>query len=192
MKNLFLSIFEVSISTSFIVIALLLFRPFLNRRYAIKWKYYIWIALAFHLVIPINISLPVQWIAIDVPIHIMPLVITDGNVVPVGIQTDARVMKITFLDFIAIIWLILCIIFLLINIFSYLHYKAQIDKMGTYVEDIYILCQFLDLKEDLQIKKRIAVMKYDSAESPMIIGFLRPALVIPDNEYSNEEIFFLF
>lgn len=50
--SIFLSFFESSISVSLIIVLLLLLAPFLNRRYAAKWKYWIWIVLALRLMIP--------------------------------------------------------------------------------------------------------------------------------------------
>ena len=50
MTNIFLSFFGISVSTSLVVSLLL--TPFLNKRYAAKWNYLIWIFLAFRLLIP--------------------------------------------------------------------------------------------------------------------------------------------
>lgn len=63
MTNVFLSFLEISIPVSFIIAVLLLLTPFLNKRYAAKWKYWIWIILTLRLVIPIggNGGLP-SWI----------------------------------------------------------------------------------------------------------------------------------
>ena len=52
--NLFLSVLEISISTGFIVLILMLLSPFLNMRYAAKWKYWIWLFLALRLIVPIS------------------------------------------------------------------------------------------------------------------------------------------
>ncbi len=52
--NLFLSILEISISVGLIVLALILLSPFLNKRYAAKWKYWIWLFLALRLLIPVG------------------------------------------------------------------------------------------------------------------------------------------
>lgn len=43
MTNVFLSFLEISIPISFIIAVLLLLTPFLNKWYAAKWKYWIWI-----------------------------------------------------------------------------------------------------------------------------------------------------
>ena len=51
---MFLSFLEISIPISLIIALLLLFTSFLNKRYAAKWKYWIWIVLALRLLIPIG------------------------------------------------------------------------------------------------------------------------------------------
>ncbi len=52
--NLFLSVLEISISVGFIVLILIIFSPLLNKRYAAKWKYWVWFFLALHLIIPVS------------------------------------------------------------------------------------------------------------------------------------------
>ena len=54
MGNIFLSILGISLSIGLIVIGLLFLTPFLNKRYAAKWKYLIWIFLALRLIIPFS------------------------------------------------------------------------------------------------------------------------------------------
>lgn len=46
MGELFLSVLGISVSIGLIIIGLILLTPFLNKRYAAKWKYLIWIFLA--------------------------------------------------------------------------------------------------------------------------------------------------
>ncbi|MDE6915865.1 MAG: M56 family metallopeptidase, partial [Lachnospiraceae bacterium] len=54
MTTIFLSLFGISVSISMMVLALILLTPFLNKRYAAKWKYLIWIILALRLLIPVS------------------------------------------------------------------------------------------------------------------------------------------
>ncbi len=54
MTNAFLSFLEISIPISLIIAVLLLLAPFLNKRYAAKWKYWIWIVLALRLIMPLG------------------------------------------------------------------------------------------------------------------------------------------
>lgn len=54
MGTLFLSILGISVSIGLIVIGLIFLTPFLNKRYAAKWKYLIWIFLALRLLVPFS------------------------------------------------------------------------------------------------------------------------------------------
>lgn len=50
--SIFLSVLEISMSVGLMVIILILLSPLLYKRYAVKWKYLIWIFLALRLLIP--------------------------------------------------------------------------------------------------------------------------------------------
>ena len=54
MTNVFLAVFKISLSCSLVVAALMLLTPLLNKRYAARWKYWVWIFLALRLVIPFH------------------------------------------------------------------------------------------------------------------------------------------
>lgn len=54
MTDAFLSILEVSASVSLVVLVLLLLGPILNKRYAAKWKCWIWFFLALRLLFPVS------------------------------------------------------------------------------------------------------------------------------------------
>lgn len=79
LTKLFLSLMEVSVITGAVIFALVLLSSRLNRNYAAKWKYWVWLILAVRLLIPVNISLskaPVQIAVpqtqIDVPMYAQP------------------------------------------------------------------------------------------------------------------------
>ncbi len=47
------------------------------------------------------------------------------------------------------------------------------------------------LSRKLRMKPHIRILRYEGAESPMVVGFLKPVLVLPDCDYSEEELFFV-
>lgn len=59
------------------------------------------------------------------------------------------------------------------------------------VKERYILQQVYKLSRKLRIKSNIRILRYEDAESPMVIGFLKPMLVLPNCDYSEEELFFV-
>lgn len=81
--------------------------------------------------------------------------------------------------------------FLLVHLISYSCYKRQVIRNGKRIEDAHILSQMLELKRELKIRRTIRAIEYDEAESPMILGFLKPVLLLPAEQYSSEELFFI-
>ncbi len=209
--NIFLNVIAISISTSLIIISLLIFAPFLNKRYAIKWKYLIWVVIAVRLIIPFNIDIPFPQMVIDVPTEITvpidtnnetdaptmppieqkPIEVNDGNAIKALPQTALKPLKLTLLDITAYLWLTGCLLFLSAHIFSFLHYKGRIAKKGMVVKERSILQQVRKISRKLQIRPPIRILRYKDVESPMVIGFLKPMLVLPDCDYSEEELFFI-
>ena len=54
MRDLFLTCLSVSLSTGALILLLMLLSPLLEKKYAAKWKYWIWILLAVRLLIPVS------------------------------------------------------------------------------------------------------------------------------------------
>lgn len=213
-KTLFLSVLEISLATGLIILLLVMLSPFLNRRYAAKWKYWIWMVLALRLLFPFGRTESEPLLVIDMPSQITaPLtshrgtefVLTSGEQAEVfGLPQDEKELAaktqpdseqkfvdIALLDFMAVVWLIGGLAMLSVHAFSYVHFKRQIVQNGVFVEDDSILCLLQQLTEELQIRHKIVIMEYSKAAGPMIIGFIRPILIMPDETYSREELYFI-
>lgn len=209
MGNIFLSVFETSLSTGIMIVFFILFSPLLVRRYAAKWKYWVWLFLALWLVIPMKPikDLGSSWnrllieiqpertgdtfvtakdgsdsIVIEVPTRIVT------GIVPLS---DGGSKGIARLELMAALWLCGGIGYISMHMFSYFHYRKNLMKQGMPVEDEEILRQLSLVKKELGIKNRISIWKYSKAASPMLIGFLKPVLVLPGEEYNKEELFFI-
>lgn len=211
-KTLFLSVLEISLATSLIILLFILLGPLLNKRYASKWKYRIWIVLALRLLIPFGQAESESAVVIDLPRQITTPLMSRGTVesvrtpgvqaeilnlsedeieLPTKMQTMRMSFDITLLDFIAGVWLIGCLAMLSVHGFSYIRFKRRFIQNGVFVEDGLILCLLQQLTEELRIRHKIVIIRYAQAASPMIIGFIRPILVMPDETYSREELYFI-
>lgn len=209
--DLFLSVLEISLSTSLIALVLILLAPFLNRRYAAKWNYLIWIFFALRLLIPLqgpsladilaqftapaaaqNETIPAatlpnetvseQRILIEIPPQLMT---------PIVVPSEKGSAGITLLNAIAAVWLAGVLAFISLHFFSYLHYKRQLLKRGTAIKDAPSSQLLLCLSEELNIKQTVTLIEYSEADSPMMMGFLKPILVLPKECYNAEELYFI-
>ncbi len=206
MGNLFLSTLEISVSSGLVVIGLILLTPFLNKRYAAKWKYLIWIFLSLRLLVPFSganwqqaahkvsefnaqttdhstdRSTPYRRIVVEIPAQMTA---------PIKAPSQENQAGTTMLDIVTLIWIIGGLIFIAVHLISYFHYKRQVIKKGRMIKEAHILRQMFRLKREYHIRRTVCVMEYREAESPMIIGFIKPVLVLPKEQYTPQELFFI-
>lgn len=208
MTDIFLSFLGISVSVSLIVAALVVLAPVFNKRYAIKWKYLIWIFLAMRLLVPfsevggegVTGMLPqtkeqampegketealtdIRRIVVEIPAQMNTAI---------SAQPEKSDTGITILDIVAFVWLTVCLIFIAIHFISYFHYKRLVMRQGKIIRDTSVLRQLFQLKRELHIRHTIRAIEYHTIESPMIIGFLKPVLVLPKEQYSTEELYFI-
>lgn len=209
MTNVFLSFLEISIPISVIIAVLLLLTPFLNKRYAAKWKYWIWIVLALRLMIPLggNGGEPatdrqpqMETLTSAESEKTSPDALTDGTVRgrvnveipaqmtnPIVIQPEKSGSNISMLDIMALVWMFGSLLFISVHLVSYFLYKHQILKKGKVVKDKDVLRLLLKLKRELRINCTVSVMECSEAASPLLIGFFHPILVLPKAQYNMGE-----
>ena len=56
---------------------------------------------------------------------------------------------------------------------------------------LWLYQQFLKIKRELHIRHTIPLIEFSGAASPMVLGFFRPVLVLPEGEYSEKELYFI-
>lgn len=213
MTNIFLSFLGISIPISLMIALLLLLTPFLNKRYAAKWKYWIWIVLALRLIIPLggndgrtvaDMQPQMQTQTESESEKILSDTLDHGTAhrrviveiptqmtTPIVTQPEKEGSNISVLDIISFVWMLGSLIFISVHFISYFHFKRQILKKGKIVKDRDILCLLLKLKHELHIKCTVPVIEYSEAASPMLIGFFNHILVLPKEQYNSEELFFI-
>ena len=183
-KTLFLSVLENSLAVSPIILLLVLFTPVFNKRYAAKWKYWVWMILAFRLLVPIGKAVEKPPVVIDIPGQIT-------TELSVKMQEEVQSVDITPLDAAAGVWLMGGLVILLVHGFSYVHFKRQVSQNGVTVGDQSVLYRLQQMSEELQIRRKIEFIIYAQATSPMLVGFVHPILVMPDETYCKEEFHFI-
>lgn len=214
MTNVFLTFLGISATVGAAVLLIQLISPFINRRYAAKWKYLIWIFLAVRLLVPVSgiyqkkqpeekptESLPSQT-------HNSPAE-SDGEtiyvqqpqrfVVEIPVQAVEKIATqpkksrpaVSLLDAAVMLWLAGAAAFAGVHIVSYVLCTRRIKRHGKIITDgsVYELMQ--SLRTELGVRSKIALVRYPEAASPMIIGFVKPLLVLPDDTIDDSELYFI-
>lgn len=93
------------------------------------------------------------------------------EVISEGIPSDENIRSVSLQDMLVIIWAVGAISFFLYHIIVYMVFRKRIQKW----------CSVFDTS----IKQRVMVCK--KIKSPMLVGFIKPVILIPDIEYSDNE-----
>ena len=224
MTDIFLVVLETTLSTSVIIVILLLLTPLLNRRYAAKWNYWIWIFLALRLLIPFSFNDVIHYTIVNReakyeednsvqmttsvmaqsgieqiknsseqtgPRQRIILEIPEQMVIPIVSSGNKSGTSMTLLDVLATVWLGGCVFFIAVHIISYLHYKKLITTQGRNIDEDYVVGLLVHLTEELHINQQIQMMLFRGAASPMVIGIFKPLVVLPEIQYSEQELYFI-
>lgn len=156
-------LFSVTVSVSLMAAMLLLLKGRIAKRYGFRTIYILSLILAVRLVIPYSIQLP------DVP-----------------------KWSITIPSFVPAIWIVGSILCLMWQVGKYFYLKKLILEKGEYVREKRILDIIGNVKSRMFIDKDISVLISENIGSPMLLGFIRPYIIIPLHRYSEEELEMIF
>ncbi len=206
MRDLFLTCLSVSLSTGAVILLLTLLSPLLEKKYAAKWKYWIWILLAIRLLIPVSGIYQPDRGADSAP-NAASVGVENGTVLPLR-QARRFVVEIPVpltqpaaaqtvkrlsspLDAAAALWALGALVYFSFHMISYLHYRRLVKRNSVPVSKECVSWLMQELRDELHIRRQIPVAVYTSAASPMIIGFLRPVLVLPDADFGEKDLAFI-
>lgn len=188
------AILSMTFTGSIISFFLFVLKPIIKDRLPRSFQYYMWFSVVIALMLPVSkiIVIPisnhsvvpmksmydiVQWIsdtASETPIN---LVFTQQN------ENEKAVRQIAYFPSTAVIlfvfWQLGMILMLGFNSICYVFYIRKLKKHNISAErqEIELLNHLLKRKNSLQLYKNTIV------ESPFLIGFFRPVVILPDKKY---------
>jgi SrtB family sortase len=201
MESLFHSVIGLSLAVSPLLLLLLLCGPILARRYAPKLQYFICLVLAARLLIlwnpipelrKIHLPLPTrQTLSDDSDNPIWPFLADehreDEQVVPdlpkpaIALETHNSV------NMLALIWLCGAMGFILYHLCSYAYLRRKLLRSQTPIADRMLVDQFEQVKKELGIQNGVRLCFSDEAVTPVLIGFIRPCVVLPSYTFPSEQ-----
>jgi beta-lactamase regulating signal transducer with metallopeptidase domain len=203
------ALFEVSLTGSVIIGALLLLSPLLQRKYSARALSIVWLVLALRLLVPFSLRLPMPFITIPAPIQsaaadgsaAAPSSVS-GGAPPVLSQPDTPSQQSgtagyeipvrrgpSAVELAAAVWAAGAASFALAHLIGYYLLRRNIRRYAKPYYDEAGLEMFRRLLSELGIPEgRIALLSYPKAGSPMMTGFYRPAILLPESCYDVPEL----
>lgn len=186
---------EISIGVSAVILVNLLLTPVFSKRYSAKWRYAVWILCAFLLLIPYR---PEPRVKIDVPdIHSNQPVRYNAEIQTKSLPSEnitvadniaaapldsieentARTERkeINLYTILTAVWLFGALIFMLYHIIGCILFRRRIKPWLRPVR-----------AEAYCAKPRL--MQCALIKSPVLTGFVRPMIILPKTDYTNNEL----
>lgn len=196
LAELIMTVTEISITASIAIILLMLASPFIKKHFKAKWRYIIWLVLSFRLIIMFNISLPEPPVNLTIPLDTATIRTVDDvvNAAQPVLLTGQKTQDImqsdpihtySLLEVLAYVWLIGIAIFILYQFAAYISFKRKIKQQCSHEADVKILSLLDKLCIELSIKKKPDIWRCNNACSPMMFGFIKPALFLPGGNYDD-------
>lgn len=167
-----------SVIMTVISLLYMLLSSLLGYRYSAKSKYYSWLILLLGFLTPWKPALYTPIFFVD---SFSPY-ISGQNAGTAPITPNANIYFLLFM-----VWLIGVTFYLSITVFKYRLYKRYIRRFSTEITDQSMLVQINKTAMTLGIRKPIAVRECLLLNSPLVIGFYHPILLLPKMDFQRSE-----
>ena len=207
------NVVQIGLTVSAAALVLFLLRRVMKKRYPARAICFVWALLAIRLLIPVQLTLP------DAPVQVTPIRAVTVDMSPreemqstaqaaaadetrtprvsvyrgdemwheVPVGWNFPVAKIMF-----ILWGAGILAFLGWQAYSYIGFVYLARETGQAAERDTLRRVFEEQKQSLGVRRDIPLVVTPAADCPMLAGFLKPTLYLPDEALSEQEAMFIF
>lgn len=212
MNDLLLLWLSLSLSGSLVTLTLILLKPLLQR-FSKTWQYYIWLLVILRLLIPFSPDLSIvgslfQQAETHFAVQYTPAeelseikhsdFAETQNMSGLENNTPQKPpVAITDISFVrnhllGTIWLAVAIILLVRKIYGYGQFMKAVKKESKIVFDGQLPAVLKEVRTAMGIKKRIFVCTNSLVRAPMLIGIIKPMIVLSARTTNNSELVYIF
>ena len=201
MQNFIITLLICSATMSVLALFYMAITPFFAKSYSEKWRYYAWLIILIGLIIPFRPSWANTIFTVDVPMvdagnyfvntatqtlgDNVATFAADASITPV-----AAIFNITLWHGIGLLWLIGLAVFVAFKVIMHYRFVKTAKRWSEAVTDeqAYV---FHELKMEMGIKGQIGLYINPCASSPMMIGLIKPQILLPTDELGEDELRFI-
>lgn len=201
MEALFLRVVWISLTCSAVLVPLLVGKGWLRRHVRAKALYVVWLILALRLVIPVDLSLPEPAVTVEAPSYqvSLPARAPSANL-PAGTQIEepsavvgqtapeaaSAVRTIPVTALLSALWLFGVLAAALVQGGGYLLARRRLLRDAR--PDLEAEAQAGQTAASLGLKRAVPVRRSKQVRTPMVLGLLRPVLLLPEGQAVDEVV----
>lgn len=209
---------QIGLTVSAVALVLFLLRKALKKRYPARAMCLVWAVLALRLLIPVQLTLPDPPVQVTprttylthtdfAPERLeqagLPVLEQDGEITTDRWVTQQQAQTLQTLDeysltavdmgrVLLMLWGAGALFFAIWQLYLYLTFHYVLEKSSHSAERDTLRAVFEEQKRALGIRRAIPLRVTQAADCPMLAGFLRPALYLPDEALSEQDAAFIF
>ena len=201
MEALFLRVVWISLTCSAVLVPLLVGKGWLRQHVRAKALYVVWLILALRLVIPVDLSLPEPAVTVEAPSYQVALPArTPSANLPAGAQIEepsavigqtapaaaSAVRTIPVTALLSALWLFGVLAAALVQGGGYLLARRRLLRDAR--PDLEAEAQAGQTAASLGLKRAVPVCRSGQVRTPMVLGLLRPVLLLPEGRAVDEVV----
>ena len=189
-----MALLRISLTVCLPIALLLLTGRLLQKRFRPELKYWLWLAIALRLLIPISITLPEQSSKLPVVrqavsleqryfsenqgnlFNTQPAALPAENDVKATVPVKAPIPWIRILSG---IWLTGVVLYLIYYLLANYHFRRKLRRWHQPLRDREIKSMVLAVQRELGIRQKIQVIQWEGTASPLVTGLFFPVLILP-------------
>lgn len=201
MEALFLRVVWISLTCSVVLVPLLVGKGWLRQHVRAKALYVVWLILALRLVVPVDLSLPEPAVTVEAPSYQVALPArTPSANLPAGAQIEepsavagqtapeaaSAVRTIPVTALLSALWLFGVLAAALVQGGGYLLARRRLLRDAR--PDLEAEAQAGQTAASLGLKRAVPVRRSRQVRTPMVLGLLRPVLLLPEGQAVDEVV----
>ena len=209
---------QIGLTVSAVALVLFLLRKALKKRYPARAMCLVWAVLALRLLIPVQLTLPDPPVQVTprttyltqtnfTPERLeqagLPVLEQDGEITTRRWVTDEQAQTLQTFDeqawtaidmgrVLLVLWGTGALLFAGWQMYRYLAFHHVLEKSSHPAQRDTLLTVFEEQKCVLGITRDIPLRVTQAADCPMLAGFIKPALYLPDEALSEQDAAFIF
>lgn len=193
MQSFIITLLICSVTMSALALFYMAVTPLLAKRYSVTGRYYAWLIVVIGLIIPFRPQFTSPVVSVDLPGNAAMPMLRLGNAAPVpaGAALPTAVTNIPWWQIAAAVWLGGMLLFLAYHLVRHYRFLKLTARWSEAVTDGPTLAVFQELKTQMGILQSIGLRVCGSIGSPMLIGFATPRVLLPEKDFSSEELWFI-
>lgn len=186
-----IALLEASISMSVIALVYMAITPLLSKKFTAKGRYYTWLVVIIGLIIPFRFHPQASAIYVDT---LIPALKTINGQATAQAINQVTITSSTFPWSMLIggLWISGVIVFMAYHVIRHRRFLKMVKRWSTEVVDLEVLNRLHVVQVDLGIKQQVNLRVCPGISSPMLLGFIRPTILLPSGNIPEDELPLIF